>query len=399
MMKKLTFFLSILIIGLSAKAQYTERVTDNVMFRRNGASISRLSILIPIPQTNQYQTVHNVAYEGGVYCEVDNSDDRYARFQFNNVSDDNIMVGVRTELTHHSINVDFSQIDESISYDMTSEEYRLYTGSTAGGYVDPDNPVIRSLADNIWNSSEGIVNFAYNCYDYVAENYTFLNPNTGIHPLSQILADGGGDAGNLSSILISLLRCKGIPSRHVVAIYSNGEKHVWAEFKIEGYGWIPMDVCYHQSDPYGNYFGRYNTDAIVVGYDVGHTYSRWGSTDTFVMDILQTYFWWWWGNGGESSVEWQISGEEIDPPTVVEEFDHNEWNIYQFNGNIVIELSECTNNLSEERTISVFDLLGRPIVLPRKMQNNREVVSVPSTGVYLIKMGRTKTIKIFVLKQ
>lgn len=63
-MKKLTFFLSILIIGLSAKAQYTERVTDNVMFRRNGASISRLSILIPIPQTNQYQTVHNVAYEG-----------------------------------------------------------------------------------------------------------------------------------------------------------------------------------------------------------------------------------------------------------------------------------------------------------------------------------------------
>ena len=399
MMKKLTFFLSILIIGLSAKAQYTERVTDNVMFRRNGASISRLSILIPIPQTNQYQTVHNVAYEGGVYCEVDNSDDRYARFQFNNVSDDNIMVGVRTELTHHSINVDFSQIDESISYDMTSEEYRLYTGSTAGGYVDPDNPVIRSLADNIWNSSEGIVNFAYNCYDYVAENYTFLNPNTGIHPLSQILADGGGDAGNLSSILISLLRCKGIPSRHVVAIYSNGEKHVWAEFKIEGYGWIPMDVCYHQSDPYGNYFGRYNTDAIVVGYDVGHTYSRWGSTDTIVMDILQTYFWWWWGNGGESSVEWQISGEEIDPPTVVEEFDHNEWNIYQFNGNIVIELSECTNNLSEERTISVFDLQGRPIVLPRKMQNNREVVSVPSTGVYLIKMGRTKTIKIFVLKQ
>ena len=117
------------------------------------------------------------------------------------------------------------------------------------------------------------------------------------------------------------------------------------------------------------------------------------------MDILQTYFWWWWGNGGESSVEWQISGEEIDPPTVVEEFDHNEWNIYQFNGNIVIELSECTDNLSEERTISVFDLLGRPIVLPRKMQNNREVVSVPSTGVYLIKMGRTKTIKIFVLKQ
>lgn len=361
-MKRFLLFVCVLAFGLSVKAQNTELVKDSVVFYRNGTTVTRLSVLFPIPQTNQYQTVHSVSYNGGTYCEVAGSGDRYARFQFNNPSGDSVVVGVNTVLTHNVINTDFSLINSNQPYDVTSEDYLLYTGASAGGYVDPNNAVIISVADSIWNLSQGIVNYAYNCYDYVAENYSYLNPNTGIHPLSAIISAGGGDCGNLSSVFISLLRNKGIPSRHVVSIFSNGECHVWAEFKIEGYGWIPVDVTYHQSNSYGNYFGCYNYNATVVGYDVGHTYSRWGENNTYISDILQNYHWWWWGNGGTPTTGWRISCEATTVP------------------NGILGLSVNNNNMGQTRGEGTY-IQGTQV----------EIMAIPAAGFHFLHWNDNNT--------
>lgn len=381
------------IFCLPANAQHAELVTDQVSIYRNGADIFKLSVLIPIPQTNQYQTVHSVSYDGGIYCVTDGSGDSYARFQFGNSLNDNEIVSVRTQISYHVISTDFLQIDPNISYDTTSEEYRLYTGATAGGYVDPSNDFIRTIADSIWAISENIIVYAYHCYNYVADNYSYLYPNTGIHPLSQIIADGGGDCGNLSSIFISLLRSKGVPARHVVSVFPNGGCHVWAEFNMGEYGWIPVDVTYHLSDPEGNYFGQYNYNAVIVGYDVGHTYSRWGNDDTYVADILQTSHWWYWSYSGEPTTDWSIYSEEITIG-IAEVGDAQDMKVYQSSGNIIIELENCEG----EQSISVFDLCGRPIVLNQNIHDTRTVVSVPSTGLYIVQFNGKSSRKIFVLK-
>lgn len=392
-MKQLIVFFSIFALALSAKAQYTESVSDSVVFYRNGSTISKASILIPIPQTNQYQTIHRASYDGGIYCETDGSGDSYARFEISNLAEDSAVVVVRTVITHNFITTDFSQINPDLHYDVTSEEYLLYTGATVGGYVDPTNPTITNIADSIWNVSEGIVNYAFNCYNHVAANYDYLNPNTGLHPLSQILSDGGGDCGNLSSIFISLLRCKGVPARHVVSIFANGGCHVWAEFKMEGYGWIPVDVTYHQSNPDGDYFGHYDYNATIVGFDIGHTYSRWGADDTYKSAILQNYHWWWWGYGGEPTSEWGTMGEWTDLSRI-DVADMRRMNVYQKGGNIVIEQDEYADN----HAVSVFDMVGRPVVMDHKMCGNIATVSVPASGVYVVNVDGTRTYKVFVLK-
>ena len=392
-MKQSILLFSVLAIVLSAKAQYSECVSDSVVFYRNGATISKASILIPIPQTNQYQTVHSVSYDGGTYCETDGSRDTYARFEISDLADDSVVVVVRSVITHNFITTDFSQIDPNLHYDETSDEYLLYTGATAGLFVDPNDPTIISIADSIWSVSEGIVNYAFNCYNYVAANYEYLNPNTGLHPLSQILADGGGDCGNLSTIFISLLRSKGVPARHVVSIYANGGFHVWAEFMMAGYGWIPVDVTYHQSDAEGDYFGRYDYNATIVGVDVVHTYSRWGDDDTYKADLLQNYHWWWWGYGGEPTTAWGTVGEATDV-SGIETADIHRMNVFQANGNIVVELDEYADG----HAVSVFDMVGRPVVIGQKMRGNRVVVSVPATGVYMVNVDGTRTSKVFVLR-
>lgn len=392
-MKKVVWIFFFFALPLLVKAQYTEIVRDNVVVHRNGTEMERLSILIPIPQSNAYQTVHNVDYDGATVCHTEGEADTYARFQFNNVAEDSVVVGVRTVVTHHVINTDFSQIDPNVPYNTSSFEYQLYTGATPDGYVDPHNSTIVHIADSIWNIADDPVNYALHCYDYVAYNYDYLNPYTGIHPLNQILSDGGGDCGNLSSIFISLLRCKGIPARHVVAFFSDGGCHVWAEFKTGGSEWIPVDVTYHRSDPYGNYFGRYNYNAIVVGFDVGHTYSRWNNFDTYTADILQAYHWWWWGYGGETTSQWSVSGEGTDPVAIAV-LDTSDMKLYGSNGAIVVEQQQR----AAVHNLSVYDIMGRPIVRNMKVLGNKAVIPVPATGVYIVHADRAKPRKIFVLK-
>ncbi len=295
----------------TSMSQEAEQVVDNVVFNRNGANVSMLSVLLPLPQTNMYQTVVQTDYGDGTLCNIAESSDKYVRFQRTNVSENTLTFGITTKLIHHEVHIDFAQVDDDVPYDTSSIEYQRHTGATTEGSVAPGNAIITNVGDSLWALSSGIVDYAQRCYDYVAQNFSYLNPNTGIHPVSQVLAAGGGDCGNLSSIFVSLLRHKGIPSRHVVSYFSNGGTHVWAEFMIQDFGWIPVDVTYHMSDPTGNYFGHNDYNAVVVGFDVDALYSRWNSNDTYRTPLLQTYQWWFWGNGNPSTT-WQVSGSPID---------------------------------------------------------------------------------------
>ena len=43
---------------------------------------------------------------------------------------------------------------------------------------------------------------------------------------------------------------------------------MWAEFYLENYGWIPVDVTYKNLNPTGDFFGKYDGNGIVVTREV-----------------------------------------------------------------------------------------------------------------------------------
>ena len=62
------------------------------------------------------------------------------------------------------------------------------------------------------------------------------------------LAAQSGCCGEFTNLLLATLRCKGIPARFVMGIiYDETIKsthfrgHYWAEFYLQGYGWIPVE--------------------------------------------------------------------------------------------------------------------------------------------------------------
>jgi len=66
-------------------------------------------------------------------------------------------------------------------------------------------------------------------------------------PESEYVLDTGiGDCGTQSMYFAALCRSLGIPARapggYQIFPPDNGGTHFWAEYYLEGYGWIPVDV-------------------------------------------------------------------------------------------------------------------------------------------------------------
>ena len=260
--------------------------------------LDKVVVVLPLPQSNEYQDVQNVRIGGkGKILKTPDSEDKYVQY----IQTEKDLVNNRTkkltldcDVQLYDLVTDLGRIKEFYPYDRTKPDYRRYTGKT-GVYLDPAEPRIAAISKDLWGQAKNPLDYARRCYDYITRDYIAgLKQGTGLHPLAQILDDGGGDCGNLSSIFISLMRCRGIPARHVITVGAVYSYHVWAEFYLEGYGWLPVDVAQHMGYGY-DYFGRFESRRMYFGQSDWVVVSK--TTDAsydFVklkseMPILQTF--------------------------------------------------------------------------------------------------------------
>lgn len=283
---------------------YHMQVTINL--KNTGFDLTKLVAILPLPQENPYQIISNAIYSGASMHEIPGTSDRYIRCLYVGVDVPHVgeskSCKLEFDVTLFQISTDFSKIKDLVPYQKDSELYKAYTGKS-GSLIDPNNPIILSISHDIWAKSKNVLDYAKRCYEYVAKNYKYLNPNTGLHPLTKLLVDSGGDCGNLSNIYISLLRAQGIPARPLVALRPDGSSHVWADFYLQNYGWIPVDVTYKNSDPQGDYFGKVGikrtgiilTKNVNLPLDAGDTIKN--------LRLLQSFAYWYWYNGKSGQIE------------------------------------------------------------------------------------------------
>jgi transglutaminase-like putative cysteine protease len=279
-------------------------VTTKVIVKNSGYALSKLAVILPYPKTNEYQNISNYKLNGGEILSSGN--DQYVRFT----------------LTEHAPvpgeTRTFTVEYDAVTYDVSSpilkepvpqvvplkNSYSLsgYLGKS-GDQVDLKNPVIISNAERIWKETKGnLFQYAKKCYQYVAGSYKYCNPNTGLYPLHSLMSNGGGDCGNLSSIFISLLRYKDIPARHLIGTVAEAGFHVWSDFYLENYGWIPVDVTFKNGDPAHDYFGQLQSDhRIIFNRNINQVYIK-EPGDSYESTLLQDYHWWFWGEGDSHKI-------------------------------------------------------------------------------------------------
>ncbi len=234
------------------------------------SAITRLVVMMPKPQTNIYQTIRSLNVTGDVK-EIENAPNVAYCFDSGAISSKNVGISIDYDIISNTITTDFSLIDRMPEYDTQSDLYlsNIWQYSYDNVcYIDPQNPTIVSVAEELWAASGGdLLAFVRKASTWTATNIPYGYMGTGLHSISDILSKGG-DCGNQASIFISLLRAKGIPARHVVLVRP-GSVHVRAEFYLPSYGWIPADPNGEQSYPELDWIGQvlydYNTTIVSFG--------------------------------------------------------------------------------------------------------------------------------------
>ena len=105
-----------------------------------------------------------------------------------------------------------------------------------------------------------------------------------------------GECGDYSALFIAMARSVGIPARPVVGFWADpfyGKLHVWAEFYIEGVGWIPVDPTIGQqsSSKREYYFGNMDNKRLIMSKNFNIQLNEHHA------DLFQIGAYWWQGYG------------------------------------------------------------------------------------------------------
>jgi hypothetical protein len=212
----------------------------------------------------------------------ENSRDRYLVAEFEGLPE---RIDVSYDYTAYELIVDWKKIGPVKAFDRKTEEYARYTREE-GAMIRPSHPRIQGALKSLKPGSPDALDYARRAYAWVQENFRWeeRSPSS----LDEICSRGAGDCGGLSSVLISLLRAGGVPSRYKTGGFldpKDGYKvHVWTEFLLQDLGWIsadpsffsgPENPCIGYESERNHFFNRGSDFAVSADrrFQVFQTYS------------------------------------------------------------------------------------------------------------------------------
>lgn len=138
--------------------------------------------------------------------------------------------------------------DKVKPYDTSSPEYRKYMASGKNIAITPD---MKKKAQEIVGNETNPYLQAQKIYWYIVDTLPYSKaPHSWLDATNTpesvyVLTTGIGDCGTQSMYFAALCRSLGIPARATGGyqmVTGNAGTHFWAEYYLEGYGWIPVDV-------------------------------------------------------------------------------------------------------------------------------------------------------------
>jgi len=224
------------------------------------------------------------------------------RDRFNNTYDvfnatslspsDTITLNQQYEITLNEVSFNNLNSSEIGDYDTSDEMFSLYC-NTSELYYEKDDFNINATSYSIVNPSDNPIVKAQKINDWVVDH---LEYNDSL-PAQEVGAkwaydNQSGDCSEYSSLMITLLRCQGIPARKVTGFVitdtpttipqvgqewsyysrSNGQTnflgHAWVEYYVPNIGWIACDPTWDETGDYFNYIDYYH-----LNLDIGAWFS------------------------------------------------------------------------------------------------------------------------------
>jgi hypothetical protein len=150
-------------------------------------------------------------------------------------------------------------------------------------YLEPDNmvPLNATIAELARTQTEGVtepMEKARRIYNYVASTMRYDKSGDGWGRGDAMWACDSkrGNCTDFHSVLIGMMRSSGIPARFEIGFplpesQAEGDisgYHCWAEFYIDGIGWVPVDASEASKNPAKReyFFGAIDADRVMFTY-------------------------------------------------------------------------------------------------------------------------------------
>ncbi len=125
-------------------------------------------------------------------------------------------------------------------YNKDSKLFKRFTAS--GDWIDTEGAVLDKALSIVGDRTNPYLQ-AKAIFSWMNDNMTFAPANQAERSAKTTLLRRNGDCGQYSILFTAMCRSLEIPTRVVSGFWINGGQHRWAEFYIEGEGWIPVDVA------------------------------------------------------------------------------------------------------------------------------------------------------------
>jgi transglutaminase-like putative cysteine protease len=206
---------------------------------------------IALPTDTQRQKVISVEPIGMTFTEEIQQGSRVAVFRFDYLQPDEARIfGWKVLLEVYSIKYYLAPPDIEDSPKLPPELANAYLVDNDNLSMDAD--IVRRAAKNAIGDETNLLRQVLSIRDYVYERLGY-RVTVQIEPPDRVLERGVGSCGEYVGVLLALMRLNGIACRTVGRYkcppYAERQgiplepdfNHVWLEFYVPGYGWIPME--------------------------------------------------------------------------------------------------------------------------------------------------------------
>ncbi len=279
--------LVLLLAGVTGQGREAEQVptrgfefTYKVTVPALAAGSGPLRLWIPLPPSDTYQTISDLKIDSPIPYKVQREHEYGNRFAYFVVPAEratapfDITLRFQAERREHRVALDGAHPAALKPAKLTSEMKRD---------LQPDRmvPLNGVIADLGRNQTEGVTDpleQSRKIYDYVVATMKYDKSGQGWGRGDAVWACDSkrGNCTDFHSVFIGMMRSKGIPARFEIGFPLPDNKtegeisgyHCWAEFYLQGIGWVPVDAseAWKHPEKRAYFFGAHDDNRVLFTY-------------------------------------------------------------------------------------------------------------------------------------
>lgn len=241
----------------------------------------QLRIWLPLPYEERSQVVSDLKIETPVRFKIEHEKEYGNRYAYFVVDSDDAKGPFDLRMTFHA-----QRLEHRVSLTMTDDPPAQPLVSPAR-FLLPDRlvPINGEIAQISGQQTEGAtepVEKARRLYNYVVSTMHYDHDGTGWGRGDAVWAcdNKHGNCTDFHSLFIGMARAAGIPARFEIGFSlpigvsegAIGGYHCWAEFYVQGTGWIPVDAseAWKNKDKLDYFFGATDQNRVMftLGRDI-----------------------------------------------------------------------------------------------------------------------------------